>query len=95
MALALVFNAGLWWYLDGTLGREPANEKAIEFFTGYLIEKALSVDNVFVFLMIFGYFAVPAEPSKAHPLSVNSRPSLTRASSFSYDARSAVRRRSP
>ncbi|OGI46791.1 MAG: hypothetical protein A2637_05210 [Candidatus Muproteobacteria bacterium RIFCSPHIGHO2_01_FULL_65_16] len=61
VALALVFNAGLWWYLDGTLGREPANEKAIEFFTGYLIEKALSVDNVFVFLMIFGYFAVPAE----------------------------------
>ena len=61
VALALAFNAGLWWYLDGAVGREAANEKALEFFTGYLIEKALSVDNIFVFLMIFGYFAVPAE----------------------------------
>jgi tellurite resistance protein TerC len=61
VTLALVFNAGLWWYLDGTVGRELANEKALEFLTGYLIEKSLSVDNIFVFLMIFGYFAVPAE----------------------------------
>jgi len=59
--LALAFNALLWWHLDGTLGRELANEKALEFFTGYLIEKSLSIDNIFVFLMIFGYFAVPAE----------------------------------
>lgn len=61
VALALAFNTGLWWYLDGAVGREAANEKALEFLTGYLIEKALSVDNIFVFLMIFGYFAVPAE----------------------------------
>lgn len=61
VTLALVFNAGLWWYLDGTVGRELANEKALEFLAGYLIEKSLSVDNIFVFLMIFGYFAVPAE----------------------------------
>ena len=59
--LALVFNGLLWWWLDGTAGREVANAKALEFFTGYLIEKALSVDNVFVFLMIFGFFAVPPE----------------------------------
>ena len=38
-----------------------ADAKAMEFLTGYLIEKALAVDNIFVFLMIFGYFAVPAE----------------------------------
>jgi tellurite resistance protein TerC len=59
--LAMVFNALLWWYLDGSVGREVANTKAMEFFTGYLIEKSLSVDNLFVFLMLFGFFAVPAE----------------------------------
>ena len=62
--LALVFNALLWWYLDSTAGRELANEKATEFFTGYLIEKSLAVDNIFVFLMLFTYFAVPAELQK-------------------------------
>lgn len=62
--LALVFNALLWWYLDGHAGRELANEKAAEFFTGYLIEKSLAVDNIFVFLMLFTYFAVPAELQK-------------------------------
>lgn len=61
VALALAFNALLWWYLDNEAGREVANEKALEFFTGYLIEKSLSVDNIFVFITIFGYFAVPAE----------------------------------
>ena len=59
--LALVFNAGLWWYLKGTVGPEIADQKAIEFFTGYLIEKSLSVDNVFVFLLIFSSFHVAAE----------------------------------
>jgi tellurite resistance protein TerC len=59
--LAMVFNALLWWYLEGSVGREIANTKAMEFFTGYLIEKSLSVDNLFVFLMLFGFFAVPAE----------------------------------
>jgi len=61
IALALTFNALLWWYLDGSAGREVANEKATEFFTGYLIEKSLAVDNIFVWLMLFGYFAVPPE----------------------------------
>jgi tellurite resistance protein TerC len=60
-ALALLFNLLLWWYLDGTAGREVANRKGLEFLSGYLIEKALSVDNIFVFLMLFGYFAVPPE----------------------------------
>jgi tellurite resistance protein TerC len=59
--LAMVFNALLWWYLDSSVGRDVANTKAMEFFTGYLIEKSLSVDNLFVFLMLFGFFAVPAE----------------------------------
>jgi len=58
VALALVFNALLWWYLDGKYGRELANETAAEFFTGYLLEKALAVDNLFVFLMLFNFFGV-------------------------------------
>ncbi|HEX4881087.1 MAG TPA: hypothetical protein VFV18_01930, partial [Porticoccaceae bacterium] len=53
IALALAFNAGLWWWLDGELGRDIANQKALEFLTGYLVEKALAVDNIFVFVMIF------------------------------------------
>ncbi|MEN9759215.1 MAG: hypothetical protein RLZZ281_753 [Pseudomonadota bacterium] len=64
VALALIFNALLWWYLDGQAGREIANQKSAEFFTGYLIEKSLAVDNIFVFLMLFTYFAVPAELQK-------------------------------
>ena len=59
--LALVFNAGLWWYLKDTMGAEIADRKALEFFTGYLIEKSLSVDNVFVFLLIFTAFHVAPE----------------------------------
>ncbi len=51
VALALVFNAGLWHFAGG--------DKALEFFTGYVIEKSLSVDNVFVFALLFSYFAVP------------------------------------
>ncbi len=53
IGLALVFNAGIWYY--------AGNQKALEFFTGYLIEKSLSVDNIFVFALLFGFFAVPAK----------------------------------
>jgi tellurite resistance protein TerC len=60
-ALALLFGAGLWWHLDATLGREVADTKALEFLTGYLIEKSLSIDNVFVFLLIFSAFKVVPE----------------------------------
>jgi TerC family integral membrane protein len=59
--LAMLFNFGLWWYLKGKYGGAVADVKAMEFLTGYLIEKSLAVDNIFVFLMIFGFFAVPAE----------------------------------
>ncbi len=52
IALALVFNAGIY-FVSGP-------QKALEFLTGYLIEKSLSVDNLFVFLLIFSYFKVPA-----------------------------------
>lgn len=53
VSLAIAFGVGIWW----KLGQQPA----LEFFTGYLVEEALSVDNLFVFIMIFGYFRVPAE----------------------------------
>ncbi len=59
VALALAFNAGLWYYLNETAGSAVANEIGLQFLTGYLIEKALAVDNIFVFLLIMGYFAVP------------------------------------
>jgi len=50
--LALVFNAVIFYW--------RGRQQALEFFTGYLVEKALSVDNIFVFLMIFTYFQTPA-----------------------------------
>lgn len=51
ISLALIFNIGVYYYLGKI--------KALEFFTGYVIEKSLSVDNLFVFIMIFSYFHVP------------------------------------
>lgn len=49
--LALLFNLGIYWYAGTT--------PALEFFTGYLVERALSFDNIFVFVLIFSYFGVP------------------------------------
>src|SRR5262245_54982631 len=51
--LAFVFNAGVWWLMGPV--------KAKEFLAGYIIEKSLSVDNLFVFVVIFSYFAVPSQ----------------------------------
>ena len=62
--LSFVFVGLLWWYLDASQNREMANTVAMQFITGYLVEKSLSIDNIFVFLMIFTYFAVPAESQK-------------------------------
>nr|WP_060584856.1 TerC family protein [Aeromonas schubertii] len=60
-AVAMLFNLAIWWWYQRNGGEAVAHQKAVEFFTGYLIEKALAVDNVFVWLMLFGYFAIPAE----------------------------------
>jgi tellurite resistance protein TerC len=51
--VALAFNAGIyyWW----------GSQKALEFLTGYMIERVLSIDNIFVFLLIFSYFKVPSQ----------------------------------
>jgi tellurite resistance protein TerC len=51
--LALLFNLGVWHHLGA--------QRGLEFLTGYLIEKSLSVDNIFVFALLFSYFAVPAK----------------------------------
>ena len=60
VALSLLFNAFFWWAVrDSTGSVEIANTKSLEFLTGYLIEKSLAVDNIFVFLMVFTYFAGP------------------------------------
>ena len=59
VTLSLLFNAAFWWYLVQTQGRAVADPQALAFLTGYLIEKALAVDNVFVWLMLFSHFAVP------------------------------------
>ncbi len=61
---SLAFNALFWWAVWQDHGTAVANTKSMEFLTGYLIEKSLAVDNIFVFLMIFTYFAVPPEFQK-------------------------------
>jgi tellurite resistance protein TerC len=53
ITLALIFSGGVFWHLG--------NQKGLEYLTGYLIEKSLSVDNLFVILLIFSYFKVPAK----------------------------------
>jgi tellurite resistance protein TerC len=53
ISLALVFNALIYFW--------RGQQQALEFFTGYLVEKALSVDNIFVFVMIFTYFQIPSK----------------------------------
>ena len=59
VSVAALFGGGLWLYLQQTAGVTIANAKVIEYFAGYLLEKSLAVDNVFVWLMIFAAFAIP------------------------------------
>ncbi len=68
VVLALCFNAALYFiyenrWLGVGLGPDQltGQEAALQFFTGYVIEKSLSLDNIFVIALIFGYFRVPAE----------------------------------
>jgi len=64
VSVSFLFAAGLWWHLDGSIGREVANQRSLEFVTGYLIEKSLAIDNVFVWLMLFSFFRIPLELQK-------------------------------
>lgn len=65
IALSFLFNGLFWWAVkDSTGSSEIANTKSLEFLTGYLIEKSLAVDNIFVFLLVFTYFCVPSHFQK-------------------------------
>lgn len=59
VSIALAFGVGFWWYLKDIIGADAARTKALEYLTGYLIEKSLAVDNVFVWITLFNFFAVP------------------------------------
>jgi tellurite resistance protein TerC len=64
VGVSFLFAGALWWHLDGSVGREVANQKTLQYITGYLIEKSLAVDNVFVWLILFSFFAIPLELQK-------------------------------
>lgn len=71
ITVALIFMAGIWAYINYMLpadviippefasASEYANNKSLEFLTGYIVEKSLSIDNIFIFLLIFSFFKVP------------------------------------
>lgn len=59
--LALAFNFLFYWYSSAKFGTETAEGLALEFLTGYVIEYSLSIDNIFVFVLVFSYFSIPAK----------------------------------
>ena len=63
-ALAMAFAGWIWWHVGESHGEAVAKAKAVEYVTGYLIEKALAMENVFVWVTIFTFFATPAELQK-------------------------------
>jgi tellurite resistance protein TerC len=60
ISLALVFNWLLYQYAASKFSPGEARQVGLDFLTGYLIEKSLSVDNIFIFVVVFGYFGIPA-----------------------------------
>lgn len=63
-AAAAAFGGWFWWHVNGQFGAGIANQKTLEYATGYLIEKGLAIENVFVWITIFAYFAIPPELQK-------------------------------
>ncbi len=62
IAIAMAFGTYLWWaYESGHLLTQDGTHAGVAYFTGFFIEKSLSIDNVFVISLIFGYFAIPAK----------------------------------
>ena len=61
VVLALVFNAGFYFYASSKFGAEIGGQFALEFLTGYVLEYSLSIDNIFVFVLVFSYFGIPAK----------------------------------
>ena len=62
--VAMVFAGWLWWHVRDSHGEAAANAKTLEYVTGYLIEKALAMENVFVWVTLFTFFATPPEFQK-------------------------------
>lgn len=61
ISLALLFNVGFYYYASSNFGAAEGWRFALEFLTGYIVEKSLSIDNIFVFVMVFAYFAIPSK----------------------------------
>lgn len=61
VTLAMIFNGLLWLYASAKFGDVAGKQVALEFLTGYVIEKSLSVDNIFVFVIVFGFFSIPSK----------------------------------
>jgi tellurite resistance protein TerC len=61
VVLALAFNYGFYRYAVASFGAEAGARLGLEFLTGYIVEKSLAVDNIFVFVLVFRYFAIPAK----------------------------------
>jgi tellurite resistance protein TerC len=61
VALALVFNYAFYAYASARFGPDEGHRLGLEFLTGYLVEKSLAVDNIFVFVLVFSYFGIPRE----------------------------------
>lgn len=59
ITIAMLFNVWLYFYLSDKYDANIATQKSLEFLTGYILEKSLAVDNLFVFVMLFAYFKVP------------------------------------
>ena len=59
--LAMIFNSVLYGYASWKFGTEAAQNTALEFLAGYVLEYSLSIDNIFVFVLVFKYFNVPAK----------------------------------
>lgn len=59
--LALIFNGLFYWYVASQYGSAVAQTSSLEFLTGYVLEYTLSIDNIFVFILVFRYFAIPPE----------------------------------
>ncbi len=59
VTLALLFNYGFYLYTRSFLPPEEASRVSLEFLTGYVVEKSLAIDNIFVFVLVFAYFGIP------------------------------------
>jgi tellurite resistance protein TerC len=61
VSIALVFNYAFYLYAASQFGGDEGKRLGLEFLTGYIVEKSLAVDNIFVFVLVFAYFGVPAQ----------------------------------